>query len=69
MAPFILFLHPLPYFVVGTLAINILVMDGRTSAAWLWLLAGFYTYILFLGIFVVPRLLHDRRKARGARNA
>jgi hypothetical protein len=67
--PFAILLHPVPYFVVGTVVLTALAVVRLLSAGWLWFFAGFYTYALLMGLLVVPRLLKLRRKVRGVRAA
>jgi hypothetical protein len=62
--PFVVLLHPLPYFVAASVVVVTLALRGRASAGWLWFLTGIYGYALLMGILLVPRLLKVRRKPR-----
>jgi hypothetical protein len=65
--PFIILLHPLPYFAAGTAALTAHAVLGRAPSGSMWLLAGFYAYASFVGALVVPKLLKLRRKTHSAR--
>ena len=66
--PFAFLLHPIPYVIAGLLAASLFALLGRLSTGALWILAGFYTYAVFIGVLVIPRTLALRRKRRDARN-
>jgi predicted Na+-dependent transporter len=68
-APLFLLVHPAPYFIVWTVVVAILAARGRIPGGWVWLLAGFWVYALFIGLITTRVFLKARKRARTARNA
>jgi hypothetical protein len=62
--PLVVLLHPVPYLLAGLLAASFLALTGRLSAGWSWLFAGLYSYAVFIGFVVLPKMLALRRKTR-----
>jgi hypothetical protein len=61
-APLVVLVHPVPYFLVGAVAVGGLALRGRISSGWLWLLLGFGVYALFMAAMVAPILLRARNR-------
>ena len=61
--PFILLLHPIPYFVVSLVIFTIWALEGKVESTWLWLLGGLYVYAAFAGLtmFRIYRLRRRRQ--------
>jgi hypothetical protein len=68
--PFVLLLHPTPYFVAFVVAFTIWALQGKVGSIWLWFLAGFYAYIVIVGLKMlqVYRLQRRRRASAGPNN-
>jgi len=58
--PFVVILHPIPYFLLAALALAMLALTGRVSRGWLWFTGGFFTYAL-LAVLLAFRAVRIRR--------
>ncbi len=59
--PFIVLLHPAPYLVVALVFFTVEALRGKVASIWMWPLAGFYAYILILGLKML-RVYRRRRR-------
>jgi hypothetical protein len=68
--PFVLLLHPVPYFVGFLVIFTIWALQGKVESTWLWLLGGFYVYPAFAGLmmFRIYRLRRRQRPSAGPNN-
>ena len=68
--PFVLLLHPAPYFVALALTFTVWALQGKVGPIWLWLVGGFYAYIAILGLRMlqVYRIQRRRRVSAGPNN-
>ena len=62
--PFILLLHPTPYFVTFLVVFTIWALEGKVESIWLWLLGGLYAHVVFSGLTML-RVRRLQRKGRG----
>lgn len=63
--PFVLLLHPVPYFVTFLILFTTWALQGKLGSVWLWLLGGLYFYAAFAGL-TVYRGYRLRRRRVGA---
>jgi hypothetical protein len=68
--PFILVLHPAPYLVAFVGVFTVWALQGKVASIWLWVLAGFYTYVVIGGLKMlqVYRLQRRRRATADPNN-
>jgi hypothetical protein len=67
--PFVLLLHPVPYFVTFLVLITIWALQGKVESIWLWLLGGLYFYVTFVGLTLIRGYRRRRRRATAGPNS
>jgi hypothetical protein len=68
--PFILLLHPAPYLFAFAVLFTAWALQGKVGPIWLWILGGFYAYVVIASLktLLVYRLQRRRRAAAGPNN-
>jgi hypothetical protein len=66
--PFVLLLHPVPYFVIFLILFTISALQGKVESIWLWLLGGLYFYMVFAGLTLIRGYRLRRRRASASPN-
>ena len=59
--PFVLLLHPAPYFIAFVVVFTVSAFQGKVGSVWLWLLGGFYVYVVIAGLIMLKSYRLQRR--------
>jgi hypothetical protein len=68
--PFVLLLHPAPYLLAFVVVFTAWAFQGKVGSIWVWLLGGFYVYVVIAGLMMLKsyRLQRRRRANAGPNN-
>jgi hypothetical protein len=66
---FVLLLHPAPYLLTCVVLLTVWALQSKVAPFWLWVLAGFYTYVVLASLKMLQAYrLHRRRLANAGPN-
>lgn len=55
ISPFVVLFHPGGYLLIALLVVTGLYLQNLVASGWGWFLAGFYVYMVFVGLSVASR--------------
>ena len=62
--PFVLLLSPRSYLILSIAVTSVYALIGAAPEALRWLLLGFYLYVAFILLIVVPKVVRAQRRAK-----